>query len=96
MVKEKNIEGFLVEKKIQTCGGENPRKLGEFIGYNEAITEQGEVDLSLDRAKTAKVIALRRSENEWSKMHPSEQEIYLQGADDLNANLHKILVVKKG
>lgn len=97
----KDIEGFPIEKK-----NDYPDNVQYDYGFNEAITQQGEVDLSLDREKTAKELyemhnysrTFESNEPKWEDL--SENNKALSGfrwqADALNANLHKILVTKKG
>lgn len=57
-LKIKDIEGCLVEKKDCTCGPKTECvcDLGEIVGRNNCIDEQGLVSITLNREKLAKLI----------------------------------------
>lgn len=53
----KDIPGALVDTIYQTCGGEKPQELGEYIGYTRCRTQQGEVQLTLNKEKLRIIIS---------------------------------------
>lgn len=80
-IKLKNIQGLMLERKTDTLHSLN-------LEYNKALRDQGEVEIELDIEETAKVI-----------YHHSivlSLPYCRKCAEAINANLPRLLRVKKG
>lgn len=85
----KDIAGALVEQESDD---------GDYFnsGFTSAIIQQGEVRLTLDREKTAKLLhTLACPGIKWEDENIAIQHDLLLEADNLNANLKDLIVVIK-
>lgn len=95
-MKLKDIKGCLVEKKVKDDRDGDLRR-GCRLCRNEAIDQQGEVEIALNREKLAIEIWTNDSglpSYRWDVMHEETKKKYLRIADAIISKLDQIVEVR--
>lgn len=76
----KSIEGLMIEKIVKPLNGEkrNDEEVMKIDFYNQAITQQGEVKITLNREKLAKMIGPALWGETWNQLGEILQKNYYE------------------